>query len=715
MFFKHAQRNAIKYRKNNGLFFGSLVVAVIAFYTLLSLGDQDVMVFLKTIERDAVTKFMNLVSIIYVLSLFFVFFLVYFGYRYQLDHRKKEFGLYIMLGMKRSTFFALLLSETIYNSIVSLLIGLPLALLLTECISLATAKVVGLGIIGHSIGLSFPTLFGTIAGVIIVQVIAMALLVQSFSRKEPIELLASDAPEKQVQLTRKQGWMFALSGLTCLGASYVIGLTQLRHLDLGIAFVTIILGVIGTFMLYRGLGVFIGFYIQRKSSTRSGLFTFTARQIQENIFYQYKSLAVSSLLLVIALSWLSFGIGVGFATKQAQERTVDFSINGPESDIRNALESEESRAMIADYYPLFLSSMNILTDDKEQAMIEQGVASNGVRVSWKGLRETFEQLVNQDNQDERLLQNHFFSDNNMAYVISLTSYNRLLQAIGKEEVQLGKHEVAIYSAPGIIDADFIQLVNDGLQNGAHIEVDGQTYDVLSHVYRDSLVADRTITITQGLIVSDENYANWAWDATQPETWNVVLKEAVIKEQGLMQALTTMGEVLNSHGIIHAGNTLDELAQDSGVVYESYIEGIGRELFYTVSASYLTIYLGVLFMVIANTVIGLKYLMHQQANKQRYITLLLLGGTVGDLCRSASVQIRLFFALVISIAVCNAGFAIWSMFTSFLKLPEGVQSELVVFIMVIAAFMFVFVQFIYIYLVERVSKREIQGLHVSNRR
>ena len=43
MFFKQIRRNAAKNRKGNGLFFGSLVIAIVAFYTLLSLGEQDVM------------------------------------------------------------------------------------------------------------------------------------------------------------------------------------------------------------------------------------------------------------------------------------------------------------------------------------------------------------------------------------------------------------------------------------------------------------------------------------------------------------------------------------------------------------------------------------------------------------------------------------------------------------------------------------------------
>jgi hypothetical protein len=153
---------------------------------------------------------------------------------------------------------------------------------------------------------------------------------------------------------------------------------------------------------------------------------------------------------------------------------------------------------------------------------------------------------------------------------------------------------------------------------------------------------------------------------------------------------------------------------TGLEYESYISGIGRNLFYTVAASYLTIYLGVLFMVIANTVIGLKYLMQQRANKHRYITLLMLGANVNELRKSARSQIRLFFALTLSVAVCSSIFAIWSMFTSFLKLPVGTSMSKVVVIAGISAILFVVIECIYIHIVEHASSREIQALRVTDR-
>ena len=106
MFFRQIKRNAAKNRKNNGLFFGSLVIAVIAFYTLLSMDKQDIMRFLKTIESDAVRKLLQLIPVDYGVFLLILFFLVFFFCYYKINEWKKELGLYLVIGMKKSRLFA---------------------------------------------------------------------------------------------------------------------------------------------------------------------------------------------------------------------------------------------------------------------------------------------------------------------------------------------------------------------------------------------------------------------------------------------------------------------------------------------------------------------------------------------------------------------------------------------------------------------------------
>ena len=102
MFFKLVSRNSKRSRRENGLFHASLLVVVIAFYVILALPKQDVIIFLKEMESDAIQKIFQMVPILFGASLCILFFLVYFAGRYQMERRKHEFGVYRMMGMSRS-------------------------------------------------------------------------------------------------------------------------------------------------------------------------------------------------------------------------------------------------------------------------------------------------------------------------------------------------------------------------------------------------------------------------------------------------------------------------------------------------------------------------------------------------------------------------------------------------------------------------------------
>ena len=84
--------------------FLTMVTAIATFYIVLSLGSQDVMRFLEEIESDAVNRLLTmLMPTVYLFSLLFVFCLVIFANKYQLECRSRELGLYLMFGMTNAT------------------------------------------------------------------------------------------------------------------------------------------------------------------------------------------------------------------------------------------------------------------------------------------------------------------------------------------------------------------------------------------------------------------------------------------------------------------------------------------------------------------------------------------------------------------------------------------------------------------------------------
>ena len=678
MFFRQIRRSAAKNRKNNSLFFGTLVAAIVAFYTLLSLESQDVIRFLKTLESDAIERLMLLIPVVYAVSLFFVFFLVYFAYRYQMDGRRKEFGLYLMLGMGRGRLFAMLMGETLWNSLVSILTGLPIALLLTEGISLATAKVIGLGIVGHEISLSFPAVLWTVAGFILVQCIAMLALCAQYSRKEPMELMQAVGPERQAAAGEKRRKASLILGLFLLLMAYGAGILLLRGLGLPVIALIFLLGGSGTFLVFQGIGSLIGERIQRKGPSQPGLYTFTGRQIQESVVDQYKALAVASQLLLLALACISFGIGMAAGRGSGETRTADFSVKGTEAEIQEGIRRLDDPSMIAGYYPMYLGHMDI----------------DAHAYSLKGLQEAI--LKQPDSTQKSSLQDHL--GYGLEYVISEASYNQLRASIGKDPIELGPDGIGLYTSMKD-DRAFTDLLEHTLKSRPEVSVDGQDYRLVPELYSDNVVADREITLYIAFIVPDEKYLAWTKDGQEPFCWNMTVSQEAVDELGLMQAIQKVDERLSS----------------TGLEYESYLSGIGRNLFYTVASSYLSIYLGVLFLLISNTVIGLKYLMQQHACRQRYRTLLMLGAGTGDLCRCAERQIGIFFLLAIGVAAINSIFAVWSMFGSFMRLPAGTAASKVFLMAGVAFLLFLVFEWIYIHVVISASHREIRTLRATDGR
>lgn len=680
MFFDFVKRNSRNTRKENGVYFASLIVSIVAFYVILSLGEQDVMLYLKTIESDAVERLLLLIPVLYAVSLVFVFFLVYFANRYQLKQRSHEFGLYLMMGMKQSKLFLMMMGETIWNGIVSLCIGLPISLFITELINLATSRLVGMGIIGYGFHISWTGIGLTICGFFIVQVIAMLILSFMMSHKEPIDLLHDDKEKSQSTMTPKWGAVSLLSGTALLFGTiflciaYGMSILYLRNFDYRVFVLILLVGVCGTFILFRGLGSMIGVYVKRKGSSSTGLSMFTARQLQENVLHQWSSLAISSLLILMAMICFAFGTSTALTNNAIESRTVDYTFNGEEAEIASVLEMNELVPYVDRYYGMALHSF--YSPDDEPVLNYQ--------FAWTGLIET---ISSQEDSDPKQILLNNLSSYDSTYFISLSSYNVMLETAGKKPIQLADNEVAMYTSDDT-GAPY-DILKDTLKKSPTVEIGEKEYTLLPTLYSDQIVADRAITLMYSLIVPDALFEPY-FDAEETWLWNMTLKDEFIEEKGLMQAMLEVDQVLNS----------------TGLQYESYLASMGRQLFYTIAGSYTTFYLGMMFLIIANTVLGLNFLMQQRSTRNRYQTLAMLGADVESICRSACKQIWLYFILVISIAFVSAIFGIWSLLTVMPATVFSLQNSIVIGLVVL---LFIVIEVGYIRMIQRKSDEEIRKL------
>lgn len=681
MFFNFIRRNSRKTRKENGVYFASLVVSIIAFYVILSLGEQDVMQYLQTIESQAVGKLMLLIPVLYGVSLVFVFFLVYFANRYQLKQRSHEFGLYMMMGMKQRKLFFMLMGEVVWNSLVALGIGLPIALFLTELINLTTSRLVGMGIVGHVFRISWTGLILTVCGFFLVQLVAMLKLSFTMSRKEPLELLHENKEKSQATMAPKWGAVSLVSGMALLfgtiflGTAYALAVLYFRDFDYRIFALIILVGLVGTFILFHGLGSLIGVYVKKKGKSATGLSMFTARQLQENVLHQWSSLAISSLLILMAVVCFAFGTSNALTQDKAATRTVDYTFNGDKKDVEAVVQSEEVAPYIDEFYGMALHSFY---EADETSTLNYHFALSG-------LMDEISKAAPSESKD--ILMNNFSQASSM-YFISLSSYNEMLQAAGKKLIALADGEVAMYSSD--VSGTSYDLLKELLKNKPTIEIADRDYSLAPNLYADNIVADREISLMYALIVPDTLFNTYFAEA-DTWLWNMTLKDDFIQEKGLMQAMLEVDQVL----------------QTKGVPFESYLASMGRQLFYTVAATYTTFYLGVMFLLIANTVLGLNFLMQQRSTRSRYETLMMLGASVSSICQSARKQIWLYFILAISVALVSGVFGIWTLVTA---LPATEFNARNIVVMGLVVLLFIGIEVLYIRMIQRKSDAEIQKLN-----
>lgn len=680
MFYNLVKKNSKRNRKENGLFFSSLIVSIIAFYVILSLGKQDVILFLREMESDAINKLFLLIPLLYGLSLFILFFLVYFAGKYQLERRSHELGMYLMLGMKRSKLYLMLLAEEVWNSILSLAVGIPIAIFLSEIISLITAKSVGLGVIGHKFSFSLSAVIGTILGYFVIRCFALLILSGKFSIKEITELLSESQQEKHRKRNRIATIIQLILGVGLLGTAYTRAIKGDAWEDFNAMGITIVMGIAATFLLFRSIGIlFEILLIRRKNKNGLGMFTF--RQLQESIFIKPNALAISSLLVMMALCCFGYGVSVGYFFNTKDNHVIDYTFD----DEEEVIKSEMQKLQLEDY-------VDRLFEMKLGRYFSEG---DEFHFSAENLIHMVEKQKDVPDKDI-LLNNLQYFDH--PYLISLSSYNQLLVLSGKEPIKLSDHQVALYSDPDWAYGQTPVILGNALKEMPYLEIGQERYELVDKLYQDNIVTDRFITISYGLIVSDELFQQLANPNSISSYWNATLKKDFVEENGLMQAISKVNALLNT----------------TQLNYESYLQNMGRELFYSVAASYTTIYLAVIFLIIANTVIGVQFLMQQQKTKRRYQTLISLGGFYKMLCKSARQQITWYFSLPVVVAAVGSIFGVRSLFTGITT--SAMRSEISSLMIVSCAMILLLcvVEFCYMLSVKRISGKSIEAMMEKTR-
>lgn len=688
MFSDLVLRNSKRSRKENGLFFSSLVISIVAFYIILSISNQDVMVFLRKMESDAVNRLMMMIPVFYVMTLAILFCLIYFACKYQLQRRRHEFGVYLMMGMSRGKLFGMLLAEDLVSSVLALVIGLPVAVLISELISLITAKLVGMGIIGHQFSLSMSAIVFTVLGFLAIKLTAFLILSGKISGQQIGDLLEESPGGTKQQKPNGVYVMAVLGGLALLAAAYTLAIRGTAWQRMDVMFLTLLIGFFGTICLFYGMRVLI-ILLSRAGGAKGKLRVFNFRQIEENVVQQSTTMAVSSILILAALC--CFGAGVGIASTSDKDdhvidyTFVDYNFYEEESpsfaNLQAAFEEQGLTEQFSKLFPMRIGHIHTTEEYEDVFQMES-------------VMDALERLPKSTDRNA-LLNNLSYTDK--PYILCMSDYNQMLELAGKPQLELGAQEAAVYMDAELTTDNRLQMLNDIFATRPDAVLDENPLTLTGEVQTTGIVTDRSITLSFALILPDDAFLYYT-QGRYDEYVNGVLSDKATNGASLMNAISVVNEKLDATGLFG-----DELS------YESYLQNIGRQLFYMVAASYVTIYLAIIFLVVANTIMGVQFLMSQRKTGRRYQTLVRLGATYEILCKAARKQINWFMGLPVFVAAVSSMFGVQGLFSGILQ-SRGAGMQMKLWI-VSGAMILVLcvVEWIYMTVVKRSSDRYLLTL------
>lgn len=365
----------------------------------------------------------------YVIGFFSVLFLFYTN-SFLTKRRKKEFGLYNILGMNKKNIARVLLWETIIIGSISLCAGLFFGILLSKMAELCL-----LNLMRQPINMMFHVSALAVSHTVVLFLgIDLLLLITNIiqvGKNNAINLFRSESVgEKKL----KGNGFFAITGAVILIAAYYIAITIKSPIDaMSWFFVAVIMVIVASNILFISGSVFICKLLKKKKSfyykpNHFVAVSSMAYRMKRNGAGLANICILSTMVLVMISTTFSLYIGVEDSLKERYPKEYNFYA---EASAEDQLTSEFITAERT-YFNQLLEKEDITP----RSMIDYRCAS----IACMLVDDTFKCDVSEVKGTDEF-------DYNMAYMVSFIpqeDYNRY----AKEKVSLKKGEVLLFEEKG---------------------------------------------------------------------------------------------------------------------------------------------------------------------------------------------------------------------------------------------------------------------------
>ncbi len=617
MFFKLAIHNVRRSLRDYAIYFLTLTFGVCLFYVFNSMDSQQAMTALNSNQREIIQLLTSAIGYVSIFISFILGFLVVYSNRFLTKRRKKELGIYMLLGMDKGKISRILIVETLLIGIFSLGIGLAVGIFASQGLSAITAGIFEMDLSSFQFTFSLSAFYKTLLYFGIIFLIVMIFNTISISKYKLITLL--QASRKNESFKVRNIWIsitaFIVS-IACFAAAYYLVLTRGWESG-GMLFTCIILGCVGTLLFFFSLsGILLRVIKANKKLYYKGLNMFIFRQISSKINTAFISIGLICLMLFVTMVTFSAGISIAHASSQAVKSAAPYDISISKSIYQSDIQSTEDKKVTETF------QLQNQLDLYSKNYFEIALYNN---------------LLTMSDLPNVLPDVPSTAQNSPMRAVSLSDFNRVLESQGKEPISLGDNEFAINCNSYLVEPYY------HMENNQSITFNGKEYQLGIHNILQETLSTNYSLMDAGTIILPDSALNRL--TPNERILNVFYRQsdsdyAQEATEAFQNSIVESIRNNESNNENYSYSTIDKEG-----VYQS---NVGT----SVIISFIAIYIGLIFLITCVAILALQQLAEASDNTVRYNLLRKLGADPKMIHHALFTQIAIYFAMPLLLAIVH---------------------------------------------------------------
>lgn len=550
-----------------------------------------------------------------VIGIFAVIFLFYTN-SFIIKRRKKELGIYNILGMEKRHIAKILSKEAFFTAIIAIGGGLVTGVLFHKLACMLLYRMIGFN---GGITFSFSKKGVMITAILFAIVYLLTYIYDLFQVQlaNPIEILQSGNKGEREPKTKA---IMAVLGVLCLGTGYFIAITTKNPIKaLTLFFVAVILVIIGTYLLFTAGSIALlkilrrnkGYYYQTKHFTSvSGMIY----RMKQNAVGLANICILSTMVLVAVSTTVSLYVGVEDIMKERYPNEINirayYDTGAPSEDSiapiveKSVKESGRKIRHEEDYLELYFAAIK---DQGQYSLDKEKVKTAGDRVSG------FVVLTREDCKKKYNEEIPELAENEVAlFTIKKTDMDTLVlenRSYHVKEIKQFQNTEDFETIADMMDEYYYVIVND-------VQDMERLWQLQKDIYQENSSS-----------ISRQVRLDIDGDSEQKKECFENIKTALGPEQAKARILIDSRQ-----------SNLDEFYQ----IYGGFL--------------FLGLFLGILFLMITVLIIFYKQISEGYDDKERFSIMEKVGMSNDEVKATIRSQVRTVFFLPILMAAVHVGMA-----------------------------------------------------------